>query len=155
MKSLRAILITLDHEQKIAQAHEVPVATNDEGDADLHDLYRLLDCHNIEVSDCDPDGPFAGHLAVLDEEGFFDNSLKGFLLCRAIGRQPYAGRVLLMRYGTDGCMAGATLALEVARKAVGNAYVSRDFARAMMQSLEDEAIAMYPGAIVVRTSLEI
>lgn len=153
--SLRAILITLDHEQACAQAQEAQVALNDEGDADLGDLYRLLACRSIEVTDCDPEGPFAGHLAVMDEEGFFDNSLKGFLSCSAIGRQPYAGHVLLLRYGTDGCMAGATLALEVAQRCVRHGYVSRDYARAVMRALEDEAVALYPGAIVVRTSLEI
>lgn len=153
--SLRAILITLDHEQSLAQAQEVHVEQDDKGDATLNELYRLLACRNIGVTGCDPDGPFAGHIAVLDEEGFFDGSIKGFLSCHAIGRQPYAGPVLLMRCGVDGCMAGTTLALEVAQKCVSNGYVSRDIARATLKALEDETRAMYPHVFVVRASMEI
>lgn len=153
--TLRAILITLDHSQRVPNAQEVQVAVSEEGDADLHDLYRLIECRSIEVAYCEPDGPFANHLAVMDEEGLFDGSLNGFLACPAIGRQPYAGNVLLLRKGVDDCLASATLALDVVQQAIRNGYVSREFARASIRALEDEAMALYPEAIVVRTSVEL
>jgi len=118
-------------------------------------MRQMMYCRMLQVVPCDSDGPFAGHLAIMDEEGLFNASLAGFLFCPAIGPQPYAGRILLMTRGAEGRFADAQISLETAENAIRNGYVSRGMARAIMRKLEEGRLALFPQAIVLRASVEI
>lgn len=151
---MHGILLRPDPTQQKIVASDVSVQRSPNGDASLSDLYRLLECGCIDITPCNPDGPLAGHVAVVDDNGLCDPSRQVFLYCPAIGSQPYAGNVLLMKVDEFGNLQSATVALNEVREVTKDSYVSRGFARAALAAWEAQVSDAYPGAIVVRTSME-
>lgn len=148
---MKAILITPNHETRRLEVTTVELESDPAYGADLKSIYQHVGCSEIEMIDCDPHGPLAGHSAVLDENGLYALNL-GYSWVPQIGHQPYAGRILLVGLNAMGETIDATVDENTVRQLPGMVYLLPRTAVVFASRHESIFREEYPGVIMVPAS---